>query len=1116
MEDPSGDDLLNMTEGQIGNKLLSNYINILTDDKNFSNARGSIDVVTDKIQDEVLSIIKKVRSGYAPSMYELTPDFQSRRKSEFSTGKNGIGPFALNITNLALTQFSHLSMDFQENEFGFGDLDAIVGEDGYRISDWLSAMVNAHVDVAKDPYVFDLNVNQATYKFVNFLLRAGKGKATFLFLAQPALKEWASAFNNSGGIYGDNLHLEKEKPAKYRVIDEVIERYKNRLRDEINKIQDESKKLTWSKQLAKISSGKLSKKEWGNIFGTYDKVTGDTTTKRYYAEDALENPNSLRGLQYQLMALKALKKIEPYAQELSDLVKVSRVDTKKFGNTIALHRNFANTYNVFKYKQREVDWRCTDGYTGNPLNRYFEETFLDTKLFSSINMSRQILKYVDVAATDMFGDLMNTMLGRIYGFEDPIVDSEGITHTLYKPISDDDKVKSLSSAAESIIKNKMLMFYGQDIYRQIATNPVDSYSDYYNYRKVEADNGFSGPIDFTFGGDTTIMQAELYRIMFGDPYATTTYYKNSIFTNIAMLIGQMQTADPETMRKDYTGLVDPASGKIINELLNYLRPQPAGLNNKIPRMLLAKNNRNTVVSEKQRLSSSFDYMLKHNNPMVRKLARDIAIYSYYSTYNTNQVNSFFDLVPPYFRQQYDMSIKMGLDMQNASGQVVQAEDSNGVFSPAANISSLLDLICRNYYNDNEIVPIYQIKDQNSFANKSQGEYQQTIRDVSSRPVSIIPSMFATTFSNVPYVKMVVNGKVYLYKLRGFVTKESKKDDTQQHPWGVYTLTQKLGLHDGSTHQYELSASAQDNSIYAQNALPSTYSEEKAALQLQKFIEQSQKLYKEGKIVYTSLEKQLTIIKEERTDKYDNIDAALDENVEKYVSDSPIEEIGDAHINLDDFSADTIEAEYQQYQKEGMSMSVYQNEEIKASKQELKSFIDKQGALWRTRNPQLGEEAYDEFIEQSKDKAEEILKQRKRVEMLADAMIEIGERGVHLNTIYTNNPFMYKHLVDSQYEFIDEVKLVVNEDNTDVETNPSDVVLSEEEAAALDKAATETAKQLEAVESIAEEAEAGSKPEESSIEEAKAKDESSIEEASPIPVDIINMIKSRKKKYNEFC
>jgi len=44
-------------------------------------------------------------------------------------------------------------------------------------------MVNAHVDVAKDPYIFDLNINSATYNNVNFLLRAGKGKATFSFIA---------------------------------------------------------------------------------------------------------------------------------------------------------------------------------------------------------------------------------------------------------------------------------------------------------------------------------------------------------------------------------------------------------------------------------------------------------------------------------------------------------------------------------------------------------------------------------------------------------------------------------------------------------------------------------------------------------------------------------------------------------------------------------------------------------------------------------------------------------------------------------------------------------------------------------------------------------------------
>jgi len=49
-------------------------------------------------------------------------------------------------------------------------------------------MVNANVDVAKDPYVFDLNIVPATYNHANLLLRAGMGLSTFTFLAQPILK----------------------------------------------------------------------------------------------------------------------------------------------------------------------------------------------------------------------------------------------------------------------------------------------------------------------------------------------------------------------------------------------------------------------------------------------------------------------------------------------------------------------------------------------------------------------------------------------------------------------------------------------------------------------------------------------------------------------------------------------------------------------------------------------------------------------------------------------------------------------------------------------------------------------------------------------------------------
>ena len=49
-------------------------------------------------------------------------------------------------------------------------------------------MVNAHVDVAKDPYVFIMGINSATYGISNLLLRSGKGISTFSFLAQPAIK----------------------------------------------------------------------------------------------------------------------------------------------------------------------------------------------------------------------------------------------------------------------------------------------------------------------------------------------------------------------------------------------------------------------------------------------------------------------------------------------------------------------------------------------------------------------------------------------------------------------------------------------------------------------------------------------------------------------------------------------------------------------------------------------------------------------------------------------------------------------------------------------------------------------------------------------------------------
>jgi hypothetical protein len=57
--------------------------------------------------------------------------------------------------------------------------------------------------------------------------------------------------------------------------------------------------------------------------------------------------------------------------------------------------------------------------------------------------------------------------------------------------------------------------------------------------------------------------------------------------------------------------------------------------------------------EKQLLTSAFEQLLSHEDLSVRRLARDIARFAYFSTYDQNTVNSFFDLVPTQYRVQYD-------------------------------------------------------------------------------------------------------------------------------------------------------------------------------------------------------------------------------------------------------------------------------------------------------------------------------------------------------------------------------------------------------------------------------------------------------------------------------
>jgi hypothetical protein len=286
---------------------------------------------------------------------------------EFYIGKQGIGPFALNVTNMALTQAMHLVMRYSNNnQFGFLDMDSVLGKDGERISAWLSAMVNAHVDVAKDPYIFAINVNKATYNHVNFLLRAGMGMSTFTFIAQPCLKEYAQVVTTSGGIYGSNIKGEIDEAENVYIKTNAKRKIKKALEEKIKEalsltVFDNKDQITnWNNAI----NGILSKpSEAVSPYPEKFKTPWEYVMDVEEGMKSLKDKTSLQSLYFQYVTMLAFDKINVYAEEMSNLVQLSQIDTKKFGNDVPSHINFINRYEQFKNSTRQVTWYISSDIT---------------------------------------------------------------------------------------------------------------------------------------------------------------------------------------------------------------------------------------------------------------------------------------------------------------------------------------------------------------------------------------------------------------------------------------------------------------------------------------------------------------------------------------------------------------------------------------------------------------------------------------------------------------------------------------------------------------------------------------------------------------------------------
>ena len=383
------------------NKLLDNYSLVLTDFTNIAETRASIDTLTKILQKQILPIVKPKNTVEVNPMYELAPSFQLSRKTEYTGGKAGIAPFALNSTNHALTQFTHLCINYSNaNRYNLGQLDQVYGEDDQRIMDWLSALINAHVDVAKDPYIMDLNVNSITYNMTSLLIRGGKGENTFYFLAQPALRRFTKEMLESKGIIGAEKGITERDKLK-----SIAKEYMTSLREAIVSLDDsDSNKAKYAQYYNSLAS----EYSLPSIEG-YDAVEvnyNDVFDKKV-ASEALKKPKEVNGLYQQVISIRAYQDLSSDTEVLSNLVQLSQIDTKKFGNTLPLQLNFKRRLNRYIDNYQSRFYINGADNIEKPINYYLSSTFLKQKLDAGINTPRILLSGQVIEATKGYKTIFN-------------------------------------------------------------------------------------------------------------------------------------------------------------------------------------------------------------------------------------------------------------------------------------------------------------------------------------------------------------------------------------------------------------------------------------------------------------------------------------------------------------------------------------------------------------------------------------------------------------------------------------------------------------------------------------------------------------------------------------
>lgn len=446
------------------NKLLENYMTLLKDNENsIQIAMRSIDNDTELVE----SIANQFES--AGSTKTLPYNFytlheQTDRRRDYITGKLGIAPFALNVTNQALTMAYGVKL--KESEFTkqtpFKRIDLRDDKNGNAVMSWLSAFINAHCDIVKDPYVSKINVNSFTYNMLNFLVRTGQADNSVWFITQPIVKDMAFAAEAASGHYGRDLTKSKyraQKDATEKALRQYIAGY---LGITINKDSELYNNSDIRREINYINSDINSANtdtvdhDQRRIDIINSMFKGDKYLKSYALkytskEDMLKDPDFCKA---QIQVYKAWNILQPFVNDISKLVQLTKIDTKKQGNTLAKQLLYKEKYDQFLNDIQQGN----TSFEPEGVMKMMTHSWIDKKTNSFMKAMKSILAGQVFEATTSY----TSLVGQLGQFMNNYSQTEDIANKLDRNISQCIKSLFIRAYAQTNNIDVNRLFFGNN------------------------------------------------------------------------------------------------------------------------------------------------------------------------------------------------------------------------------------------------------------------------------------------------------------------------------------------------------------------------------------------------------------------------------------------------------------------------------------------------------------------------------------------------------------------------------------------------------------------------------------------------------------------------------